>query len=327
MPFKSTISATIFTIVVISVSHSGETDPKPLPQTKPTDTTAAPEDYTPELKPLKVNGEVVAPTEVKKIYNNLLRAFKAPGKPLSKALLDKLASRARENAIQRVATRQYIEQHKLVITPEQLMDDYERKKAELTSQGSPIEKILKLLDMKEPEFVEEYRPIFALTRSVESELNPDELKAAFEKERPKLALRRGSQILLSHEKAKFSAHPERSLDDTKKLAISVVERLKRGEDFAALAKDVSDDKHSKEQGGDVGFLKPADTPKQLTDTLYVLQKIGDVSDPVESDLGIHIVKLTEQRSEEEAFKHLVHQIATQRTSELINKLAKAAKVE
>jgi parvulin-like peptidyl-prolyl isomerase len=305
------------------------TTPTTTPSTTPSTTapTAPKDEPTPEFKPLKVNGEAVSQAELKKLYDNLLHSFQGPGKPLTKPLYAKILSRSRENAVQREVVRQYLEQNKLVIAPDVLKEEFELKKADLATEGRPLDKILTFLKMSEAEFMEELRPVLTLSHSVEEKIDKDEVKAAFERGRANLALRRASQVLLSFDKAKFAAHPERPLADAQKLAASIVERARGGYDFAALAKEVSDDKHSKDAGGDLNFLKPSSAPKAMADALYKLEKVGDISEPIQSELGLHVLKFTEQHSEEDAFKKYLHLAANQKTSELINSLVKDAKVE
>lgn len=72
-------------------------------------------------------------------------------------------------------------------------------------------------------------------------------------------------------------------------------RAKKGEDFAALAREYSED-GSKAQGGDLGFFgKGAIGP--AFDTAAWALKAGEVSGLVESQFGFHIIKLTDHRPE------------------------------
>ncbi len=69
-------------------------------------------------------------------------------------------------------------------------------------------------------------------------------------------------------------------------------RLDNGEDFAAIAKVESDDVPTREIGGDLGILSTEDSDDPVEKAGAALVNIGDVSEPVKSDFGYHLVKLT-----------------------------------
>ncbi|MFT5111226.1 MAG: peptidyl-prolyl cis-trans isomerase D [Parasphingorhabdus sp.] len=74
-------------------------------------------------------------------------------------------------------------------------------------------------------------------------------------------------------------------------------RASNGEDFAMLAKDSSDDTGSAAKGGDLGVLLPNQMVKPFEDAAYALVEAGDVSEPVRSRYGFHVIKLTQLVSE------------------------------
>lgn len=79
-------------------------------------------------------------------------------------------------------------------------------------------------------------------------------------------------------------------------AKEVRERAANGEDFAALAKEFSEDTGTKENGGSVG-VTTYDTTKfvqEFTDAFKKLKE-GEISDLVKSDYGYHIIKITDYK--------------------------------
>jgi peptidyl-prolyl cis-trans isomerase D len=76
-----------------------------------------------------------------------------------------------------------------------------------------------------------------------------------------------------------------------KKAESVAAEARTGKDFAELAKKYSSDATAS-QGGDLGFVQKSDFVGPLGDTLFAL-KVGEVSAPVKSQFGYHILKLEE----------------------------------
>lgn len=82
--------------------------------------------------------------------------------------------------------------------------------------------------------------------------------------------------------------------DAQKLAEEIKAKLAAGEDFAALAKQYSSDAGSKEQGGDLGFSAGDAFPEEFESALAKL-KTGEVSAPVKTSAGTHIIKLLAER--------------------------------
>lgn len=98
----------------------------------------------------------------------------------------------------------------------------------------------------------------------------------------------------------FVAAPEREAahiliedNDPEKIK-KVSEKLAAGADFAAVAKEFSDDQGSKDQGGNLGFTKGDTFPAEFEKALAGL-KVGEISSPVKSDAGTHFIKLISAR--------------------------------
>ncbi len=80
------------------------------------------------------------------------------------------------------------------------------------------------------------------------------------------------------------------------LATQVADELATGGDFTALAARYSDDFGSKQSGGDLGVTHGETFPEPFEQALATL-KPGEVSAPVRTDAGFHLVKLLDQRVE------------------------------
>ena len=79
--------------------------------------------------------------------------------------------------------------------------------------------------------------------------------------------------------------------------IPILERARAGEDFAALAREFSDDYATKQVGGDTGFFHRGEMAPQFEAVAFSLQP-GEISEPVETPFGVHIIKLEERQASE-----------------------------
>ncbi|MDB5507508.1 MAG: hypothetical protein JWR75_2146 [Devosia sp.] len=75
-------------------------------------------------------------------------------------------------------------------------------------------------------------------------------------------------------------------------AKAVKAELEGGADFATVAKAKSIDPSAQQNGGDLGSFGPGMMVKPFEDAAFALTEIGQVSDPVQSDFGWHVIKLT-----------------------------------
>jgi parvulin-like peptidyl-prolyl isomerase len=85
-----------------------------------------------------------------------------------------------------------------------------------------------------------------------------------------------------------------SKDEARKKAESVLARVRKGEDFAKLAGEFSDD-GSKEQGGDLDYFGRGQMVPEFEKAAFSL-KPGEVSDLVETQFGFHIIKVEDRRT-------------------------------
>ena len=75
---------------------------------------------------------------------------------------------------------------------------------------------------------------------------------------------------------------------------AVAARLKAGEDFAAVAKEVSEDPGSAVQGGDLGWFQHGQMVPEFDKAAFAL-KTGEVSEPVKTQFGWHLILLEERK--------------------------------
>lgn len=91
-------------------------------------------------------------------------------------------------------------------------------------------------------------------------------------------------------------------------AMRISAELNSGADFAAYAKKYSADIGSAMNAGDIGYVVPGGgLPKSFVDSVFSLE-LNQVSEPVRSDSGIHIIKLTEVKRPQKSFNQVRAQV-------------------
>jgi peptidyl-prolyl cis-trans isomerase SurA len=101
---------------------------------------------------------------------------------------------------------------------------------------------------------------------------------------------RVAHILITHSGSLHLDSPsKRTREEALQRAGDVLFRAKKGEDFAALAKEYSEDPISKDKGGRMWAMDRGDMVPEFEEAAFALQP-GQVSDIVETEFGFHIIK-------------------------------------
>jgi len=130
------------------------------------------------------------------------------------------------------------------------------------------------------------------------------------------------------------------LVEDEETANEVVKKIDKDEDFEELAKEYSSD-GSAEDGGNLGYFSVGDMVPEFEEAAYNMKE-GDVSDPVQSQFGFHIIKVNDIRDSEDDIgsledneKEIKDQLLTEKISAIdpaeaqakIDKIIEDAKVE
>ncbi len=108
----------------------------------------------------------------------------------------------------------------------------------------------------------------------------------------------------------FKAEGEAQVAEATAKAQLLRARLVKGQDFAKAAEELSEDPSAKGNGGDLGWFNAAKMVKPFTDAAAAL-KPGEISQPVRTNFGIHLIKLEGRR--EKSFEDLKAQLAKELT--------------
>ena len=112
---------------------------------------------------------------------------------------------------------------------------------------------------------------------------------------------------------------------------AVIERLNKGEDFAKLANELTEDPSGRKDGGDLGYFTKDQMVPEFSTVAFKLEK-GKISEPIKTQFGWHVLKVEDRRKRQPPeFDKVKPQLETyverKAQVELVNKLRAQAKVE
>jgi peptidyl-prolyl cis-trans isomerase C len=124
---------------------------------------------------------------------------------------------------------------------------------------------------------------------------------------------------------------DKASEEAKKKLEATIARLKKGEDFAAVAKETTEDPSGKANGGDLGWFSKEQMVPEFAEAAFNL-KDGEISGPIHTQFGWHVIKTEEKRTKpaptfEEVKPQLEQYLERKAQSELITKLRAEAKIE
>jgi peptidyl-prolyl cis-trans isomerase D len=103
--------------------------------------------------------------------------------------------------------------------------------------------------------------------------------------------------------------PEEEQARVRERAEAALERIEGGEDFAAVAGELSEDPGSKDQGGDLGFFARGQMVPAFEEVAFSLEP-GKTSGLVKTDFGYHVIRVEERKAaEERSFDEAAREIA------------------
>jgi peptidyl-prolyl cis-trans isomerase C len=188
--------------------------------------------------------------------------------------------------------------------------------------------VAKAAEDKKVENNEDFKKRLAFTRNrlLMDSLLAAEGKAATTDENMKKVYEDASKQIAGEQEV----HARHILVATEEEAKAVAEELKKGADFAELAKKKSKDPGASD-GGDLGFFTKDQMVPEFSSVAFALEP-NKISDPVKSQFGWHIIKVEEKRNRQAPeFEQVKSQIETYVTrkaqAEYVGKLREAAKVE
>lgn len=149
------------------------------------------------------------------------------------------------------------------------------------------------------------------------DVSDDEAKAYYEENIARYvtpAQREASHILLAVD----DRGDEDAIAEKTEELNQIKQRIADGEDFAEIAKTASEDVGSAEQGGSLGVITAGAMVPEFEEAVNALVNVGDISEPIVTDFGVHLIKLdtlTDETSRpfEDAKEEVIAAIKNDRT--------------
>jgi peptidyl-prolyl cis-trans isomerase C len=112
---------------------------------------------------------------------------------------------------------------------------------------------------------------------------------------------------------------------------AIIARLKKGEDFAKLAGELTEDPSGKANGGDLGYFGKEQMVPEFSDIAFKLDK-GQISEPVKTQFGWHVLKVEDKRVKplptfDEVKQQIENYVTRKAQAELVTTLRAGAKIE
>ena len=112
---------------------------------------------------------------------------------------------------------------------------------------------------------------------------------------------------------------------------AIIVRLKAGEDFAKVAKEVTEDPSGKANGGDLGYFTKDQMVPAFSKVAFELKK-GEISGPVQTQFGWHVIKVEDKRVKpppkfDQVKTQIENYVVRKAQADLVQKLRGEAKIE
>ncbi|MBK8549805.1 MAG: peptidylprolyl isomerase [Ignavibacteria bacterium] len=142
----------------------------------------------------------------------------------------------------------------------------------------------------------QYKENFLISFLIDKDIVEPQIKDLYEKKEYEI---RASHILFNLPQQNYT--PEDSIKAYQK-ANDALKKLKDGVPFSEVAMEFSEDQSAKQNGGDLYYFTAGMTVPEFEDAIYKL-KVGDYSkEPVRTQFGLHIVKLSDKRKRSDGIR-------------------------
>ncbi len=272
-----------------------------------------------------VNGEEI----FRKELDRRLSVYKRMNQEVTRAVQIDVISRL----AMKVLLNQFVEGQNIVVSDGEMQGRLEQIKYYLRSNPNDSEKslgeILETQGSNIGELEGEIRRTLALNKYLDQRVGDDEKSSYFESN---IGVFNGEKVKLSHiliDTTKLKTDAE--LKTAKQKIEEAKKEIDNGADFAETAEKYSTCSSAKD-GGDVGFYKKSGSLVEELDEVAFSMKVGEISEPVKTQFGYHIIKVTGKVEGKdvsyEDVEDMVHFYLTERKKDaLLKRLYEKAEIE
>jgi parvulin-like peptidyl-prolyl isomerase len=195
----------------------------------------------------------------------------------------------------KVLLKQFVQGQNIEVSDEEIQGEVEKIKFFLKSNPSAAEKSLKEILESKGSSIEtlkgEIKETLALSKYLDKLISDDEKRSYFDANENSFNGERvrTSHILVDTRKIETDAELEKAKQKIK----DVKKEMDNGADFAEVAKKHSDCSSS-QKGGDIGFFQRKGSIVEEFAKVAFSMKVGEVSEPVKTQFGYHIIKVTDR---------------------------------
>jgi peptidyl-prolyl cis-trans isomerase C len=247
-----------------------------------------------------VNGTAITQADFEREFQAAMERLSRSGQPVSGIQGMMLRQQVVESLVNEELLVQESATQKIVVPEERVTADFEAIKSRFPSEAE-FKTALENRGIGEAELQEKLRRRLAIQELMEKELPEDfetteSERKQFYEENPdifhKAETVRASHILIELEPEadeKATAEANQKMETVRKAVAD-------GGDFGELAKTHSEGP-SGPNGGDLGYFSRGQMVKPFEDAAFAL-KVGETSDVVRTDFGLHLIRVTDRKSEE-----------------------------
>ncbi|MDG6027058.1 MAG: hypothetical protein E3K40_10220 [Candidatus Brocadia sp.] len=256
-------------------------------ESKPKEAAPVKKEQDPNKVLATVNGENIIQKDVTQVISRF-------GSQIPEEQISAVTKQILDGLITQKLLTQFIRENKIEPSKTDIETEINKVREDIKSNpglaGKTLEQVLESHGSSLDDLKRDITISLCLEKYLGKDLDDKKLKAYYEQNKAAYdgTEVRASHILLDTRKMTTDAELNNALDKTKKIKAEAT----AGKDFAELAKQYSDCP-SKEKGGDLGFFpRKGQMVEPFAAAAFAL-KVGQLSEPVKTNFGYHIIKVTE----------------------------------
>jgi len=253
-----------------------------------------------EVAVVESESDVIATVNGEKIlrlsFDKRLDVFRR----MNQEVTDTIKMQVINQLTKKMLLKQFVEKQEVSASAEDIKAEIEKIKFFLqnnpANKDKPLDEILETQGSSATELEEEVSRALALSKYLESSVTDADKQNYFDANKDAF---NGAKVKASHVLIDTrNLHTDAALKEAKEKIDIVKVQLDKGADFAEMAKKYSSCP-SAENGGDIGFFQRKGSIVEEFAVVAFAMEVGDISEPVKTQFGYHIIKVTEKEDGKE----------------------------